>query len=210
MNRNNRNNNTFRSPIFALTPKPPMTYESGRDKQKRQKIEWTIEDIYYRTELPIYDDTSMEDYLRIVREFYALVGERPQLTDNAIAAGTASIFRQALRGQASMTFQFAIQQLPNQRPQSFQDVIDCVTETSVNILGHEAHTNQIAYLRDTKKPRALTIDEWFRRIMNINMCLPYMARGERPWQATRILKEIVTPNTRHKLKYNIGYKEVQH
>ena len=81
-----------------------MTYKSGKDKQKTTIVEWTIEYLFYRAELPTFDDTSMEDYLWTVKEFYTLVGERPQLTNNAIATGTASIFRQALRDQAIMIF----------------------------------------------------------------------------------------------------------
>lgn len=111
-----------------------------------------------------------------------------------MARGAASIFRQAFRDQASMTFQYASQQLPNQVPHSYQDVVNCISDTSLDGLGHDAHTNQIAYLRDTKEPRSMTIDEWFRRTMNINLCLPYMAEDEKPWTSTQLLKDVVTPN----------------
>ena len=106
----------------------------------------------------------MEDYIRTIREFYALIAERLQLTDDAIAIGTAGIFRQALRDQASMSFQFALQQLPNQASRNFQEVVTCIAKTSIQVLGHEAHMNQVAYLRDTKKPRLMTIDEWLEEL----------------------------------------------
>ena len=193
-NRNNRSNRS-QTRDFLLTPKPPLSYEAKKDKQKRAKIKWNAVNLNFEAELPIYDDTTMEDYLRTVREFYSLTGTHQHLTNDASVDGTTAIFQQALRGQASMSFQFQLQQLQNGRATSYNELRIAIQETSTMILGHDAHENQLNYLKFTKKPRELTIDEWFWRILNINLSLPYMsADGEQPLRARTLLKEVVMKN----------------
>ena len=94
-----------------------------------------------------------------------------------------------------MSFQFQLQQLQNGRAKSYNELRIAIQETSIMILGHDTDENQLNYLKFTKKPKELTIDEWFRRILNINLSLPYIsADGEQPLRARTLLKEVVMKN----------------
>ena len=148
-NRNNRSNRS-QNREFLLTPKPPLTYETKADKQKRAKLKWHALNMNFEAELPIYDDTSMEDYLRTVREFYSLTASHDHLQHNAYTAGATSMFKQALRGQANMTFQFQLEQLPAQTATTFNELAEAIKETTIMIVGHDAHHNQVSSLKKTK------------------------------------------------------------
>ena len=126
-NRNNRNNRS-QTREFLLTPKRPLTYEVKPDKGKRVKIKWNAINLNFEAELPIYDDTSMEDYLRTIREFYSLTASHEYLRHNDYAAGTTAILKQSLRGQANMTFQFHLRQLPTQTATTFDEIREALQE----------------------------------------------------------------------------------
>ena len=53
-------------------------------------------------------------------------------------------------------------------------LLEVVEDTTKAILGMNAYDNQVEYLKTMKKPRKLSVDEWMRRIQNINFYLVNM------------------------------------
>ena len=60
--------------------------------------------------------------------------------------------------------------------------------TTSAILGLNAHDNLIEYLKTTKKPKKLSVDEWILCIQNINLHLVNIANGTRLLADREIIK----------------------
>ena len=98
---NNRNNNCELLPELAP---PPLAYNGKPDEQIRQKIEWRRGNSKLTEKLPIYDDTTTEDYIQTVRAFPNLRRDYVYLGEDGGATMAAQIFIKCLQGSALNSF----------------------------------------------------------------------------------------------------------
>ena len=176
-NRNNRNNNN-NLPEEAL---PPMTYESKPDKQNRTKIKWThgrgANPTTESEKIAVYDDTAKEDFLRTLAEYREVLIDYPHLQQDANATTACRIFKRCLKGSAKNSCSRAVATVNGGVIDTNARLETVVEETTSMILGLNAYDNQLEYLKTTKKPRKLSVEEWMRRIQNINLHMVNMENG---------------------------------
>ena len=201
-NRNNNNNNNL--PEEAL---PPMTYEAKPDKQTRIKVEWTHgRGANPRTEsekLAVYDDTAKEDYLRTLAEYREVLIDYPHLQNDANATTACRIFKRCLKGSAKNTCSRAVAAVNGGVIDTNGHLETVLQETTSVILGINAYDNQMEYLKTTKKPRKLSVDDWMRRIQNINLHMVNMEQGATLLDDRTLIKEIIIPNLPVGIKYQL-------
>ena len=68
-----------------------MTYESKRDNQVNEKIDYEIEGITKKVTLPMFDDTSKDNLLWSTREYYGFLEEKVDLKVRANIKGALGI-----------------------------------------------------------------------------------------------------------------------
>ena len=194
-NRNNNNNNRNNVPDEAA---PPLTYEAKPDKQNRIKIEWTHgRGVNARTEsekISEYDDTAKEDYLRTLAQFREILLDYPYLQSDNEAPTACQIFKRCLKGSAKESCSRTVAGINGGTIDTNVRLEEVVEETTNRILGRNAYDNQIEYLRTSKKSRKLTVNEWMRRIQNINLHLVNMDRDATLLTDREIIKDIIMPN----------------
>ena len=85
-----------------------------------------------------------------------------------------------------------------------QDMLNAaIAETSRAILGQLAYDNQIDYLRQTRKPKKMNVEEWIYRIKNINNYIPAIDSGEMPMMDRQLVREGVMQNIPQAMKFNL-------
>ena len=201
---NNNNNNRNNVPDEAA---PPLTYDAKPDKQNRIKIEWTHgRGVNARTEsekVAEYDDTAKEDYLRTLAQFKEILLDYPYLQSNNEAPTACRIFKRCLKGSAKESYSRAVAGVNRGTINTNLQLEEVVEEITNRILGRNAYDNQIEYLRTTKKPRKLTVNEWIQRIQNINLHLVNMERDATLLTDREIIKDIIMPNLILTAKYHL-------
>ena len=186
-----------------------MTYETKKDTQIRLKITWTVGGTEYSEKVPIYADTNPEDFIRTVSDFRILLDDNPStLGANRYAGVASTVFRKMLKDSARTTYTGIVNDLPEptagQHRVSDQETLEeTIAEATRAILGQSAYNNQIDYLRLTKKPKKLSIDEWMRRIKNINNCIPVIDPNETAMTEGQFVREVVLPNIPQTLKFRL-------
>ena len=195
-NNNNRNSNKNNDlPKEALLP---LTYETKPDKQIRTKIEWQHgRGSNSRTEsekISVYDDTAKEDYLRTLAGYREILNDHPYLKEDDEATTACRIFKKCLKGAARDSASEAISEINDGTIDSNEALEEVISATTNAILGNHAYDNQVEYLRNTKKPKKLTADDWMRRIRNINMHLANMGEDARKLTDKELIKDVIIPN----------------
>ena len=186
---NNRNNR-----LPELAP-PPLTYENYKDRQKRIKLTFTLARMEHKVELPIFDDTNAADYLRTLKEYHNLLRRFPQLTTDGNAAISHHLMLGALRGEAQSAYIDECEAYEDETPSTIAEFGEAVNATSQAVLGVESYNNQITYLKKTKKPANLSVDDWFRKIKTINKALEFMAfNQQQKMDNSTLLREVVFEN----------------
>ena len=198
-NRNRKNTKGDTMPELAPAP---LTYFAKPDKQTRIKIEWKIEGTKYQEKLPIYDDTAAEDYIRAVKEFFIVLGDDEKLKEDDNVRETAKFFRKMMKGEAKVTFSKKIEEMDNGLT-DMNTLLSVLNETSKEILGQDAFDNQMEYLKKTKKPKKLIVDEWLKRIRNINGALPYIDMDEDKMSDKTLIRDVILPNIPPAVKYDL-------
>ena len=199
-NKNNKNN----LPKEAL---PPMTYEAKPDKQNRIKIIQTHGRAATATteseKIAVYDDTAKEDYLRTLAEYREILLDYPHLQTDLEATTTCRILKRCLKGSAKNSCSRVVAGVNNGVIDTNEVLKLVIEETTSAILGLNAHDNQIEYLRTAKKPRKLSVEQWMRRIQNINLHLVNMEKGAKLLTDRELIKEVIIPNLPVHVKYQL-------
>ena len=203
-NNNNRSNKNNNVPNESL---PPLTYDTKPDKQIRTKVEWQHgRNSNIRTEsekIAVYEDTAKEDYLRTLAAYREILNDYPYLKEDEEAATACRIFKKCLKGAARDSVSQAISETNEGTIDTNEALEDVIWETTHAILGNYAHDKQVEYLKATKKPRKLTVDEWLRRIRNINTQLENMDREETKLTDKELIKEVILPNVPASIKVQL-------
>lgn len=198
---NNNSNSRNDLPKEAL---PPLTYKAKPDRRNRTKIEWTYGNARTESEeVAVYDDTAKEDYLRTLAEYREILIDYPYLQSDNEATTACRIFKKCLKGSAKNSYSRAVAKINGGVIDTNSALENVIEETTNSILGLNAHSNQIEYLKTTKKPKNLSVDEWMRRIQNINLHLANMENGARLLTDRELIKEVIIPNIPIRIKYQL-------
>ena len=82
-------------------------------------------------------------------------------------------------------------------------LLNFLNETSKEILGQDAFDNQMEYLKKTKKPKKLSVDEWLKSIRNINGALPYINMDEDKMNDKTLIRDVILLNIPPAVKYDL-------
>ena len=192
-NQRNRNRNNNGEVLPELAP-PPLVYNAKPDKQIRQKIEWRRANTKSCEKLPIYDDTTAKDYIRTVRAFLNLKRDYVYLGQDTGAAIAAQVFRKCLQGSALNSFLEAIDALGPNGVTTIAELETAMNSTTEEVLGHDAFENQMEYLKRTKKPKKMSVDDWMRRIRNINFSIPVIDSSQTALTDNVLIRDVILPN----------------
>ena len=156
----------------------------------------------YSEKLPVYDDTAAEDYIRSIKEFFTILEDDERLKEDDNVKETSNFFRKMMKGEARATYTEKIDELPNGLT-DIDALLEVLNNTSIEILGQDAFDNQIEYLKKTKKPKKLSVDEWLKRIRNINGALPYINMDEDKMSDKTLIRDLIMPNVPPSVKYDL-------
>ena len=160
--RRNRNNNNNNARLPELAP-PALTYEKSNDKQKRVKLSITTGRVEQKVELPIFDDTTATDYLRTVVEYENLLRRIPALNEDNNTVQSHHCMLGALRGEAQSAYLEECEDYTDATPATRDEFRDALQEASRAVLGEDAFDNQVTYLKKTRKPKDISVEEWSER-----------------------------------------------
>ena len=156
------------------------------------KVEWT----HGRTanarieseKVAVYNDTAKEDYLRTLAEYKEILVDYSYLQDNASATTACRIFKKCLKGSAKNSCIRAVAGINRGVIETYKSLKQVIDSTTNAILGANVYNKQIKYLKTTKKPKKLSVDEWMRRIQNINLHLVNMENDTQMLTDKEIIK----------------------
>ena len=86
------------------------------------------------------------------------------LGEDGGAATAAQVFRKCLQGSALNSFLEAMDAMGNNGITMIAKLEMAIDSTTTEVLGHDAFENKIEYLKKTKKPKKMSVDDWMRRI----------------------------------------------
>ena len=168
------------------------TYIFFIDKQNRIKIEWThARTATTQTEskkVAVYDNTTKEAFLRTLAENKEILIDFPYLQNDNEATTPCWIFKQFLKGSEKNSCSWAVAGINGDVIDTNASLKDVKEATTSAILGLDAHNNQIEYLKSTKKPKMLSVDEWIWCVQNINLHLVNIANDTRLLADREIIK----------------------
>ena len=107
----------------------------------------------------VYDNTAKEDYLRTLAEYEGILIDNPYLQNDAEATTTCRIFKRCLESSTKNSCSRAVADINNGAIDTNDHLNDVITKTTGAILGMSAYDNQVKYIKTTKKPRKLSVDE---------------------------------------------------
>ena len=142
------------------------------------------------------DDTSLEDYIRTLTDFDSVLDKNGTLKEDTNAEKCLKIMRKCLKGSAKISFLEALADVrgANATLSTYLEFKESMAKTSSEILGQDAFEKQIEYLKNTKKPKKLTVEEWMRKIKNINFNLPVIDSSEKAIEDKILLRDVIMPN----------------
>ena len=122
--------------------------------------------------VPIYDGLSDQElFLITINEFPILMDSFPAMVSNANINKTINSFRECIHSDAKRY----VNQIVTTGNTATEDTFNNeVLELTENIIGEEAHEDQVAYLRRTAKPHGRSLQAWIQHIQHINGLLPHM------------------------------------
>ena len=211
-NQNNfkKNRGSRNDQLPEMAP-PPMSYVAKPNKQNITKVSWKIGKNEDEEKLAVYDDTSNEDYLRTLIEFRQVIEENVELKENKNIAQIIKMFRKVLKGSAKTSFIALVTEAEEaikaeeeiDNVFTYKELDGVINQTTYEILGHDAFDNQIEYLKNTKKLRNLSVDEWMKRIRTINFAIKYMADDARYLSERELIRDVILPNLPPLIKVRI-------
>ena len=132
--------------------------------------------------------------MRKLIEFRSLLDDYEELKEDAKESIITRMFKKILKSSAKISFMANIKSLEESEKDTYEGVKDAIKATSKEILGNDAYDNQVEYLKKTKKPRKMSVDEWLKKVQNINFALPYIDMDEEKLSTKELIKEVVLPN----------------
>ena len=106
----NRNQNSNKIKALPEQAPPPLTYFSKEDKKSRVKVTWKRRNAKEEEKLPVYDNTSLEDYIHTLTDFYSVLDENDALKEDAKVEKCVKIMRKYLKKSAKTSFLEAIKE----------------------------------------------------------------------------------------------------
>ena len=103
---------------------------------------------------------------------------------------TVNSFKDFIRGTAKKTF-IDIYTVPVRSAATLNTRIHSLTNL---VLGDDALGDQLAYLRRIPKPRQLSIEDWIRRICEINNLITYCTLPAAEITDNNLVTEVIGPN----------------
>ena len=78
-----------------------------------------------------------------------------------------------------------------------------IDSTTAEVLGHNAFENQMEYLKKTKKPKKISVDNWLRRIRNINFSISTIDSTQVALTNNVLIRDVILPNIPALLKLQL-------
>jgi len=174
----------------------PMKYLHSEKKRDTATLYITFNSKDHKKYIPIYKDSTEEDFLETIQEFKTLLVNYPtMLEDDQQVANSQLQFQDCLRGETlrdykRITQEYSVYTTPS-KEENFASIL---WELTSEVMGDRASQDQMAYLRRTNKPRSLTVKKWISRIQNINALLPHMSEGSNALTKEQMIEEVIVPN----------------